>query len=538
MPPDGAGVGIHAPATRASAREVAVAPAWQLAVAIGLAVVAVHVLVAVITPYGFHRDEFLYMAMGRNLRLFAMDFPPLIALLAEAQRAALGDALWVLRLAPALAHGAVVVLTGLLAWRLHGGAYAQLLAMIASATAPLYLRAASLFQPVVFDQLWWTLAVYALVLATTDRGAGGRALRHWILFGIACGVGLLTKFSILLFGAAALVALFVSGRSLLRTPGPWLAAVIAAVLGSPSWVGQLRLGLPIVDQMGALREMQLDRIGYGQFLVELVLMHGPAAFMLALAGGAALLALPSFRRWRVAGWTCFVAILIIMALRGKPYYTGPVFPMLYAAGAVSFATWISRVRRRSLALALRATAPVLIMAWSAALLPLVLPVFPPEPTARFAASVGITSAVTTNQGVILPLPQDFADLLGWERKVARIAAAYHALPAELKDHTVILASNYGQAGAIDFFGPRYGLPSARAPIGSYWFWGPGEKPGDVLLRVGGTREALERLCGDVILADRIDEPWVVPEEQDLHIWICRTPQRTLQEMWPEYRGHN
>ncbi len=501
-------------------------------------VVAVHLLVAVISPYGFHRDEFLYMAMGRNLRLFAMDFPPLIALLSEVQRSLFSDALWSLRLAPALAHGALVLLTALLAWRLGGRMFAQVLAMTAAASAPLYLRAASLFQPVVLDQLWWTLACYALVrVAAQDSGSTG-ALRYWVLFGVACGFGLLTKFSILFLGAATLGALLISRREWLRTPGPWVAAALTALIGAPSWVGQLQLGMPVVSQMSALQASQLDRITYGQFAVELVLMHGPGAFLLAAAGAAALLVSPRLQRWRVVGWVCLLAILIILVLRGKPYYVGPVFPALYAAGAVLLAGHLARVARRPLRHAASVGAVVLILSWSTALLPLALPLFPPQMTARFAVAVGITSAITTNQGVVMELPQDYADLLGWETKVSRIAQVYHSLPDAEKEQVVILASNYGQAGAIDFYGPIHRLPPARAPIGSYWFWGPGDKPGNVIIKVGGERTELEGFCRDLALATRIEEPWVVPEERNLAIWICRGPARTLQEIWPAYEGQN
>ncbi len=529
---------IRKPALPPASAQSRSEPAWRAIRWLTVTVVAVHVLVAILTPYGFHRDEFLYMAMGRHLRLFAMDFPPMIALLAEAQRALFGDSLWSLRLTPAVAHGGLVLLTALLAARMGGAWFAQVLAMTAVATAPLYLRAASLFQPVVFDQLWWTLALYALVmLADEDRG-GTHRLRQWLLLGLACGLGLLTKFSILFFGLGVLVALLISQRDRLRTRGPWIAAGLALLLGSPSWIGQIQLGFPVVPQMGTLREAQLDRIGYGQFLVELVLMHGPGAFLLATAGAAALLTRPGFARWRVVGWACIIPFLVIMALRGKPYYVGPVFPTLYAAGAIVFAAALSRMRARGFVRTAQGGAVFLVGMWGLAVLPLSLPLFPPEQTARFAAAIGITSAVTTNQGVVLELPQDYADLLGWESKVARVAAVFHSLPREEKEHAVIVTSNYGQAGAIDFYGPRHGLPGAEAPIGSYWFWGPGDKPGRVIIKVGGDREDLEWFCGSVTLAATIDEPWVVPEEQNLAIWICREPYRTLQQIWPRFKGHN
>jgi 4-amino-4-deoxy-L-arabinose transferase-like glycosyltransferase len=537
---------IDTPVTsQASAREVerpatvsaaATRPAWSLIGIMTATVVVAHVLVALITPYGFHRDEFLYMAMGRNLRLFAMDFPPMIALLAEAQRAVLGDAPWSVRLAPALAHGGLVLLTGLLAWRLGGGRLAQVLAMTAVSTGPVFLRAGTLFQPVVFDQLWWSLALYALVCLAATEGEAAHAPRYWLLFGLACGIGLLTKFSILLFGAGVLAALLISRRAWLRTRGPWLAAGLALTIGSPSWIGQIQLGFPVVNQMGDLREAQLARIGYGEFLLELVLMHGPATFLLAAIGGAALLGLRGSQRWRVVGLCCAIAFLIIMALRGKPYYVAPVFPTLFAAGAVVVGRLIARMGAPAPRYAAFLATLTLVGLWGLALLPLSLPIYTPGETARFAAATGRTP--TTNRGVAIELPQDFADMLGWENKVRRVADVYHGLPTDDRDDAVIIASNYGQAGAIDFYGPHLGLPRARAPIGSYWFWGPGDKPGRVIIKVGGSDADLQGYCNTITLADRVDEPWVVPEERDLAIWVCRAPPATLQEVWPQFRGQN
>lgn len=499
--------------------------------------VVLHVVIAFITPYDFHRDEFLYLAMGRHLRLFAMDFPPLIAILAEGQRALFGDAIWSVRLASALAHGALVLLTGLLAARFGGDVFAQLLAMLAAATAPLYLRAGSLFQPVVFDQLWWTLALYALVLIASEAEET-TSLRNWIVLGCATGLGLLTKFTILPLGLGILVGMLLTRRAWLRTRGPWVAAVIALVLGSPSWVGQIVLGFPALGQIGDLRATQLERIGYGQFLLELMLMHGPAAFIMAMTGAFVLLASQRFARWRVAAWAALVPALLIMLMRGKPYYVGPVFPLWYAAGAVVVMHALMRVPARAARGALQTGACLLVAAWGIYAYPLSLPVLPPEPTARFAEKLGITAAVQTNRGVVLELPQDYADMLGWQNKVARVADVYHSLPETERADVVIVPDNYGQAGAIDFYGRQYGLPSTVAPMGSYWFWGPGEKPGKVVIKVGGDEEDLAPFCGSVELAARIDERWVVPEEQNLAIWICRQPYRTLQEVWPMFRGQN
>ena len=238
---------------------------------------ALHVATNLFSPYGVHRDEFLYLAMGRHLQLFKMEFPPAIAILAKISML-FGDSLVAIRIFPAIAAALLVYLAALIARELGGNRMSQLLAAIAVMASPLFLRAGNLFQPVVFDQLAWTLGLFALIKLgrTNDR-------KWWIWYGVAIGFGLLTKFSAIFFGAATFLALVVSPqRRWLKTPWPWIAMVLVFVIGSPSWIGQIRLDFPVVQQMNDLRADQLERVTPLEFIVGQVQL-GPA-FVLALAG--------------------------------------------------------------------------------------------------------------------------------------------------------------------------------------------------------------------------------------------------------------
>src|SRR5688500_14559906 len=205
--------------------------AWVIAAVVLLA----HLAANAWSPYGVHRAEFLYMAMGEHLRFWRMDFPPFIALLSRGTRALFGDSLVAVRLGPALAGAALVLCAAAIARELGGRRLAQVIAALAVALAPVFLRPGNLFQPVVFDQLWWTLALWALLVV---RRTGDR--HWWLAVGAALGVGLLTKFSI------AFIALGIAGAALLErhrrdllTPWTWAGALVALLLCSPSLVGQL-----------------------------------------------------------------------------------------------------------------------------------------------------------------------------------------------------------------------------------------------------------------------------------------------------------
>jgi hypothetical protein len=390
----------------------------------------------------------------------------------------------------------------------------------------LFLRSGNLFQPVAIDQFWWTLGLYALVkLARTEEP------RWWIVFGISCGLGLLSKFSMLIFGFAVFLALLATpARRAFATRWPWLAAAIAVVLGSPSFIGQIRLGWPLFDQMGDLRSAQLARVTPLEFIADQPVMG--MGFIIAVVGIAALAFAPSWRRYRTVGWTALFAFLTLLVFKGKSYYIGPIYPVMFAAGAVVLERF--RVPRWG-ALARWATV-VVVAGWGVITLPLGLPILAPPVMEDYLALLSLQRATETNVGRQERLPQDYADMLNWREQVEEVARVYESLPADEREQVVILTSNYGEAGAIDFYGPRYGLPKARAFVGTYWFFGPGDLPGEVVILHGFQEDDFSSYCGQKTAAGYVTHPYAVAEQRDLTVYVCRQPLRTLQELWPELAG--
>lgn len=479
-----------------------------------------HVVTNIVSPYGVHRDAFLYFAMGRHLRLFRMDFPPAIAILANLERI-FGTSLLATRAVPALASTGIVVLAALIARELGGGRRTQALTALTLLTAPIFLRPGNLFQPVVLDQLWWTLGFYTLArLGTDDRP------RWWMLLGIAGGLGLLTKFSILFFGLAVLIALAASPlRRSLATPWPWLAVPVALVLGSPSVIGQIRLHFPVVAQMEDLRRVQLGRVTPLAFVGEQFLWG--AATVVGWVGALFVLRADEMRPFRQIGWASVTAFLILLVLHGKPYYAGPIYPALVAAGWVA----LSRMPRPRMRIAAERVALGYAIVWGVITLPLGLPFLPPEPMARYAARLGITTAVRTNTGELLRLPQDYADMLGWEDRVQAVARAFHDLTPREQLTAAVYGHNYGEAGALDFYRERYGLPPAVSTAGSFLFFGPGDRPGDPLITIGVDSTNLSRYYDEITRAAHLTNAWTVPEEQDLIVYVARHAHITLQQLW-------
>jgi hypothetical protein len=488
-----------------------------------------HVCVNATTQFGFQRDEFLYLSMGRHLQLWRMDFPPGIALAANGVRALLGDSMTAIRMVPALAGTAVLVIAVLIARELGGGRFAQGLTALAILTSPLFLRTSSLFQPVVLDQLAWTVALYSLVrLGRSDEP------RWWLLLGTSLGLGLLVKFSALIFGAAVFLAILAtSHRSALGTRWPWVAGLIAFAIGSASIVGQLALQFPVVTQMGQLRAGQLERVTHLAFFAG-QLEWGPAA-LIGFAGCAALLVGNRFANQRLAGWACLYTELILMFARGKSYYAGPLFPTLIAAGAVLLESSEGDPLPRPRPASLRWSVVGLTIAFGLVGLPIALPILTPQGTSDYIGAMHLDFTRRNNQGELEVLPQDFADMMGWEAQAEAMAQAYRALTPEQQQEVVIGAANYGRAGALDYYGPRLGLPPVVSSAGSFWFFGPGAKSGNVALIIEDTDEALKQVWEDVRPVAHIHSDWSVGEERDTNIFLCLRPRTTLQELWPGLR---
>ncbi|MGH7517505.1 MAG: glycosyltransferase family 39 protein [Gemmatimonadales bacterium] len=481
-----------------------------------------------LTPYGPHRDELLYLAMGRHLDLWRMDFPPAIALVAEASRAAFGDWLAGIRFVPAVLGAVLVALAALLARELGGGRFAQGLAALCVVANVLFLRSSVLFQPVVLDQVAWALGTYALVLLSKREEP-----RWWLFLGAAVGLGLLSKFSIGVFGAAAAAGVLLSPlRRGLLSPWPWLAVLVALAIGSPSLVGQFRLDWPLLSQMADLRQEQLGRVTPADFGLSQLLL-GPTT-LVALAGLGGLLVARVLEPFRAVGWMALAAWALLVGLNGKAYYYGGMYPVLYAAGAVV----LGRQNAPVAAPVLRWATVLLVVLWGAAMLPLGLPVLPPDRMSAYVNRIGLTRPLRTNTGEYERLPQDYADMLGWAQQVQAIARVYDSLPPDERADAVLLAGNYGEAGAIDFYGPRYRLPGAVSPVGSYWFFGPGEKPGNIVIAIGVTRDAALGYFAEATQVATVGHPYAVAEERNVPIVVAKHPTRTLQQIWPELGGRH
>ncbi len=476
------------------------------------------------SEFEFHRDEFLYIAMGQHLDWGYLENPPMIGLIAALSRLLFGDSLFALHFFPALTGAAVVILIGLLARELGGGRFAQALAAFAYIMAPAFLRTNALFQPVCFDQLAWVLAAYLFILILKKETP-----RRWLAFGVALGAGLLTKYTMLLFGFAILASLpLTPGRRMLQTKWPWIAATISFMMLLPNLIWQHAHGWPVIEHMLTLSRNQLMHVEPAGFVLMQLLMSF-AAFPVWMVGLYFYFSREG-QAFRAIGWSYVVCFMLLLFFSGKAYYLLPAYPMLFAAGGVVLEKYIVRTQR----LWLRPALLGFIFIFNLIGVPYGIPLLSVTSFQKYAAfmanHMGLAEPLRWEDGVLHNIPQDYADMLGWENQAAVVAKVYHGLAPQEREQCVILASNYSQAGALEYYGKKYVLPQVISYHGSFYLWGPGQASKEILLTVGIDAEDLQPHFQQIESAGTITHPFA--RENDVPILICRGAHVSLQEAWP------
>jgi hypothetical protein len=476
----------------------------RTSVGVAPAVVAAAVQAVVLTiasfGYGFHRDE-LYFRMLPPAWGY-VDQPPMTPWLARTLTSLVADEPWALRIPATLASAASVVLLGLIARELGGDRRAVALAAWGGAFAGLPLALGHALLTSTID-LPLTLGVVLAALVALRSDA-----RWWLLAGALAGAATWNRHLVPLLMLGLGLGLAILGpREPLRTRWPWLGVLVAVLLAAPNLVYQATNGWPQVAMGAALSENNADDVRATLPLILLVAI-GPLLVPVWVAGVV--------QAWRMprARWVLVWAIVIVgftLASGAQPHYPVATLEVLYAAGCVPVSVWIGR---RSGRRAIVVGALVLNAVVSAVI---ALPVLP-------VSVLGRTPVPDIN--IVA------ADQVGWSEHVGRIAEAFR-----LADDpgAVIITSNYGEAGAVDRFGPALGLPaphSGQNDLGSL----PGPTEGTrTAVVVGYQGPSVEDLFASCEVVARLDNGTGVPnEEQDAPVAVCTDPLLPWSQLWPRF----
>jgi 4-amino-4-deoxy-L-arabinose transferase-like glycosyltransferase len=503
-------------------RHKSLLPRTAFGVVVCLAAFKLLILLYAGRDYGYFRDELYYLACSRHLDWGYVDQPPLIALIAWLVRSTIGDSMTAIRLLPALAGAYEVVLAALIARELGGKRISQILAALATLVAPGLLATQDFLSMNAFEPLFWIGCAWIVIriLRTGNQ-------KLWIWFGVLAGFGLENKHSMLIFGAGIVFGLILTPqRKVFTSPWIWIAGAIAFLIFLPNLLWNIQHHFPFLELQANIRRSGRDVAlsPWAFFAQEAAALH-PLTLPIWLAGLWFFFFSTSGKPYRALGWAWVFAAGVVVTLSPRVYYLFPAFPILFAAGAVF---WEAQPRWR-------------IYVWSAALvstsvviLPLAIPVLPPDTYIRYAKALHVNPpAIETHR--MGPLPQLFADRFGWEGMAATVAGVYNNLPADVRPKTAIFAQNYGEAGAIDMFGPKYGLPPAISGHQSYFLWGPRGYTGESIIVMHGEQKDLESRFAEVQKVASVNHSYSMPYEH-FDVFYCRDLKRPLSELWPQVKN--
>ncbi|WP_071884543.1 glycosyltransferase family 39 protein [Hymenobacter sp. APR13] len=478
--------------------------------------------------YELHRDEYLYLDYGQHLAWGYLEVPPLTALQSWLTLALGGGWAWV-KFWPILWGSLTVLLLGRLVLKLGGGAWAVALVSIGYMVAA-YARLNFLFQPNAFEVLAFTAAGYALVRHLQTHRPG-----YLYALGAAVGLGLLNKYTTLFYVAALGVALLLTPqRRLLASRHLWGGAVLALLLWLPNAGWQLLHGVPFRHHMALLHDSQLVHVSVAGFWKDQLLMCFPVVWVWG-TGLLALLRAHQFRRFRVVGWLWVVGLLILTVLHGKSYYSLGYYPVLLPFGAVWLEQWVARRWHPRLWRPALLALPVLTML---PLLPFLFTLYPPAYMRRIGQNYQSLGLTRWEDGVEHVLPQDYADMLGWQELADQVWQAYQTLPAATRARTLIKCDNYGQAGAINYFNRHRALPAAHSFNGSYLYWFPARpaQPWPYLLLIEDDEPAdVAAHCQSIRQVGEITNPFA--RERGTRLYLATQPDSVLvRRVYAEHKA--
>lgn len=463
--------------------------------------------------YGFHRDELLHLSVSEHLAWGYMEFPPFIAVVGKLAHFLFGYSLSGVRLFPTLAGVAILVLCCMIAKELGGKKNAILLAGISVLAFIPFFRNHTLFQPVAFDQLFWTLGFYFLI-----RYFNTKNIKFLVYLGIVSGIGLLNKYTFVVWGFGIAVGLlfFERGKAF-RNKWLYFSGIIAVVMVLPNIIWQYNHHFPLLMHLQQLKESQLDEIGPYDFALEQLEM--PFTLLISLIGLSACFFDKELKKYKSIGVAVLIIFFTMWILQSKAYYFFAIYPVVFALGAVKVEKLLERKPVWNYVVAAILFVPTVFF------IPMATPILPIE---KFVAYKKLQPE---KDGRII-LTGDYADMFGWDEQVKLVDSLYKSLPKNEKEKCIILAENYGEAGTLKILGKDYGLPDPVCRHGSFWTWGPGKKEGEVFISVGNEEDVVYEFFEEHTLVKMVTHKYAIGEENNIPVYICRKPRIKLKQIWP------
>ncbi|QLE00259.1 glycosyltransferase family 39 protein [Galbibacter sp. BG1] len=467
--------------------------------------------------YGFHRDELLHLSVSEHLDWGFMEFPPFIGAIGKLSYWLFDYSLLGVRLFPTLAGVAILVLCCLIAKELGGKSKAILLAGICVLAFLPFYRNHTLFQPVAFDQLFWTLGFFFIVKFINSKNK-----KFLILLGITFGLGLLNKYTIIVWAFGVFIGLFFYKKGVLfKNKWLYLSVLISLLIFLPNLIWQIQNEFPLLEHLQALNANQLNKITRLEFVLEQ--LNFPFTLIISLIGLISLFTDRYLKKYKTIGVASIVIFSVMWLLHSKAYYVFAIYPVLFASGAVKIERLFSKKSVWVYAIAVVTLVPFVY--------------FIPEATPLLPIEKYVDYKNLKEENERVELTGDYADMFGWEEQVKLVDSVYQSLNPSEKINCVLWAENYGEAGVLKILEKKYNLPNPISRHGSFWTWGYGNKNASVYISLGNEKPSVEHVFEEVHLVKIITHKYVIGEENGIPLYICRKPKVDIEKWWKDYKEH-
>jgi hypothetical protein len=493
---------------------------WILTSCMVLVKLLIHLLIS--TGYELHRDEMLYFSMGNHLSWGFASTPPLMSFLAFIDIHVFGYHEFAVKFFPALSGAAIIVLIALFVKELGGKGFAVFTGSFAYILSTAMLRTSSLFMPVIFELFFWMLFLF-FILKLINR----QDPKYWMAVGISFGLAFLNKYSILFLGFSTVIAFLISQhRKLLFSRYIIYGAILSLCIALPNIIWQVNHKFPVITHMGELYRTQLIHVPVKVFLSEQILMNF-SCILIWLSGLLAILYYKAEKKFRVFAWLYFIIISVFLIAKGKPYYTLGIYPMFFAFGGYFLEKYLVG-KLKILSYSILAFSFICAVAF----LPLGLPVLPQPQMEKYcnAFSRYITPIPMRNEdNSYTPIPQDYTDMTGWKELAILASYAFNKLDSNQKKDCIVYANDYGQAGALDFYGKKYHLPTPVCMSDSYIFWAPDSLTASNFIISDSHLGDIPRLFNNYIEIGEVNNIYF--RENGIKIYLCQYPKPLLKEFF-------
>lgn len=489
-------------------------------------IVLINFLICLVTQaffsYGMFRDEYYYLACANRLDFGYVDHPPLSIWILAFWKFLFGDSMLVIRLVPAIVSSLSLIILGVLTQKLGGKTSAIVLAMFLFMLTPIFLGMNTIYSMNTFDYFFWITSAYLfLKLIQTENK------KYWIWMGVVLGFGLLNKSSVLWLGMGVLIGIISTPlRKELKTKYPYFAFIIAMLIFSPYIIWNITHDFAHLEFMRNASTLKYVGLTPLSFIKDQILIHNPVSILIWLPGIVFFFFNNESKQYRAIGliWLTTFLILLING-HSKGEYISAAYQILYAGGAVIVERWSALPMRQWLKYSF--AIPILVV--GVLLSPLARPLLSPECFIKYKSDLGVEQS--SNEGnELVGLPQFYSDMFGWEELAKSVSKIYQSIPIEERNNTFVYCSNYGKAGAIEYYSKKYDLPKVICSHNSYWYWWPTYKKLSSVILIGGKLEDYSKSLNEVYKVGFHTTKYTMPYENNLNIFIGRGLKISLDEV--------